>query len=128
MRHRRRVPGKARLTAGMVLALVAAAPAGAADPGTVDRFVALSDRFQAQLARPQTAGFSAGQKRDRAVCILTRFEGEFGADGVASLMRLMDVLSRSPEFDDPTVVAFNDRYGGVYAATVEDCTQAARRS
>ncbi len=100
----------------------------AADASTVSRFVSLSDRFQSQLARPATRGLSAAQKRARAVCILTQFETEYGQTGVRALMDLMSVLSRNPEFDDPTVVAFNERYGGTYGAAVAGCTRSARGS
>ena len=100
-------------------------PAGAVDDRTVGRFVALSDQIPGQLASPATAGLSRAQKRARAVCILTRFETAYGADGVRSLMGLMGVLSKGAEFDDATIVAFNDRFGSRYDQIVRRCTRAA---
>ena len=112
------------------LALVAAAPGAAAavDSGTISRFLRLSDQFHAQLPRSGVEGLSDSQRRARAECILTGFEQAHGSGGVKALMELMGVLSKSPEFDDPTVVAFNNRYGATYDPMVRQCTQSARSS
>ncbi|MSU88560.1 hypothetical protein GE300_02865 [Rhodobacteraceae bacterium 2CG4] len=114
----------------IVLAWAAAgAPALAVDPDTVERFVRLSDRFHAQLeGSSPVAGLSAPQRRSRAVCILTRFEEGFGAAGVLQLLDLMSVLSKGAQFDDPTIIAFNERFGADYRMIQGECTRQARGS
>ncbi|MEM8789844.1 MAG: hypothetical protein AAGE76_16440 [Pseudomonadota bacterium] len=112
------------LGAGLCLAT----PAWAVDSGTVDRFVRLSARFHAQLPNSDVTGLSGAAQRTRAVCILSRFESAFGSGGVQALMNLMSVLSQGAEFDDPTIIAFNDRFGSAYDRTERDCTRAALSS
>ena len=112
----------------LALALGTTGACAAVDEGTVSRFVNLSAAFHAQLPRSGIAGLDGSQQRARAVCILTRFEGAYGRAGVEELMSLMAVLSRGTEFDDPTVVAFNRRYGGAYDQTERQCTSDARSS
>ncbi len=92
----------------------------------VARFVQLSERFNAKLARPETAGLNAGQLRFRGKCILERLEQSHGGDGVAAVMSLMQVLSTSAEFDDPTVVSFNATYGSAYKSATRECLNQAR--
>ena len=129
MNGRRLRTGPGAVTAALVLAAgFAASPARAVSDATVDRYVRLSDAFHAQLSRSPIAGLSADARRARAVCILSRFEQGFGAEGVAALMELMDVLSQGAEFDDPTIIAFNDRFGASYDRTETECTGQARGS
>ncbi len=97
----------------------------AVDNGTVDRFLRLSERFQSQLPGSQVQRLPVGAKRDRAVCILSRFEDRFGNNGVRALMNLMNVLSTGAEFDDPTIVAFNEQFGSEYDRAERQCTRAA---
>lgn len=110
---------------GLAVALSASSPINALENQTVDRFLQLSSKFHAQLPRSRVARLSATQQKQRAVCILTRFEGRFGADGVSALMGLMSVLSQGAQFDDSTIVAFNDRFGPQYDQIVQRCTNAA---
>lgn len=117
----------------MILALagvtvLSAAPARAVEPATVDRFVRLSDRFHTLLRNSRVADLPASAREERAVCILSRFESDHGPDGVGSLMRLMNVLAKGAEFDDPTIIAFNERYGPSYNRTERECTRRALRS
>jgi len=109
-------------------AVVSAAPAWAVQPATVERFVRLSDRFHARLPKSRVTDLPPAARQERAVCILSRFEADYGADGVKSLMRLMNVLSKGAEFDDPTIIAFNERYGSAYNRTEKECTGRALRS
>ncbi|MHA3978020.1 hypothetical protein ACW9UR_10080 [Halovulum sp. GXIMD14794] len=119
-----------RILSGALAAwmILVAAPVWSVDSTTVGRFVRLSDRFHAQLPNSPIAGFDAGQRQSRAVCILTRFESGFGSGGVSALMKLMDVLSKDAQFDDRTIVAFDERYGPDYRRIQEECTRAARSS
>ncbi len=105
------------------VALSSAGPSYSFEKQTVDRFVRLSEQFHARLPASQIAGLSTPARRNRAVCILTRFETAFGGDGVRSLMGLMGVLSKGAEFDDATIVAFNDRFGPQYDRIVTRCTR-----
>lgn len=114
--------------AAVAVMLVAATPAWPVDSATVSRFVRLNDRFHAQLPSSPLAGFSANQRQNRAVCILTRFESGFGASGVSALMKLMDVLSKGAQFDDQTIVSFDERFGADYRRIQEECTRTARNS
>ncbi|MEM7614052.1 MAG: hypothetical protein AAF245_03335, partial [Pseudomonadota bacterium] len=100
--------GSFAATAALLLMALWAAPVPAVENRTVDRFLRLSDRFQTQLPRSEVKNLPQSAKRARAVCILSRFEEGFGADGVRALMNLMNVLSTGAEFDDPTIVAFNE--------------------
>lgn len=126
--HRRPRTGILPVAAALLLAgLVApATPASAVEAATVGRFVRLSDAFNARLSNSPVADLSAEARRDRAACILSRFEAEFGAGAIADLMGLMDVLSRGAEFDDPVIVAFDARYGPAYGRTETECTRQAR--
>lgn len=108
--------------------LLAASPAKPVENRTVDQFVQLSQAFHQRLPRSGLAGLGAEAQRNRAVCILTRFESGYGSDGVAALMRLMSVISKGAEFDDPNIIAFNERFGGSYDRIVGDCTRAAAGS
>lgn len=112
-------------TAALTLGLMCAVPAAAVEGRTVERFMRLSDRFHTQLPRSEVVSLSRRAKRARAVCILSRFEEGFGPDGVRALMNLMNVLSTGAEFDDPTIVAFNERFGRQYDRTERQCTRAA---
>lgn len=103
-------------------------PAAAVDSAAVSRFLTMSDRFHAQVPGSLVAGLSDQQRRVRAVCILTRFEEGFGARGVPALLSLMDVLSKGAQFDDPTIIEFNERYGADYQRIQAECTRQARSS
>lgn len=116
---------KSTLYCAAAAVFLAAAPVSALENATVDRFLSLSSGFHAQLPRSPVAGLGPAAQRDRAVCILTRFESAFGSEGVNALMGLMSVLSKGAEFDDATIVAFNDRFGPRYDTIVTRCTQAA---
>ena len=112
----------------LAVALLAALLPAAASAQTreqIARFMQLSDRFDAQLPRPRTARMSDRAKRARAVCILSGFEGRYGGEGLESVMALMQVLARGAEFDDPTIVAFNDAYGQSFNRLVTRCTNRA---
>ncbi len=109
-------------------AALAPTRAMAVTDGEIGRFVELSDRFNAKLPRHTFSGFSDDQKRARATCILMGFEGRFGSEGVSALMDLMSVLARGAQFDDPTIVSFNGRFGSVYDSLVDQCTRRARSS
>jgi hypothetical protein len=109
-------------------AILPSAPAWAVESATIDRFVRLSDRFHARLPKSRVSDLPAAARQERAVCILSRFEADYGPEGVKSLMRLMNVLSKGAEFDDPTIVAFNERYGSSYNRTEKECTGRALRS
>lgn len=129
MRHVRPIGRGSGLVAAAALALALVAPVAlAVTDAAVSRFLQHSNKFHAQLPQSDVAGLSDTQRRARAVCILSRFEDAYGSDGVQQLMGLMSVLSRGTEFDDPTVVAFNQRFGGAYDRTVRACTRAARSS
>jgi len=120
-----------RLFRGLALLLgwaMAAGPATAVDSAAVSRFLTMSDRFHAQLPGSPVAGLADQQRRTRAVCILTRFEEGFGAQGVPALLSLMDVLSKGAQFDDPTIIEFNERYGADYERIQAECTRQARDS
>lgn len=105
-----------------------AEPALAVTDGDVARFVSLSERFNSQLSRSAVKGLSAGQQRIRANCILESIEDGFGAQGVAAVMNLMQVLAKGTEFDDPTIVEFNKRFGGHYDKAARNCLNVARGS
>lgn len=109
-------------------AALPAAPVWAVESATVDRFMRLSDRFHARLPKSRVVDLPPAAREERAVCILSRFEADYGAEGVKSLMRLMNVLSKGAEFDDPTIIAFNERYGSSYNRTEKECTRSALRS
>lgn len=109
----------------LVLGVGYAGEARAVDDRTVQRFLSLSERFQSQLPGSQVLSLTPAAKRARAVCILSRFEDGFGANGLQALMNLMNVLSTGAEFDDPTIVAFNERFGAEYDRTERQCTRAA---
>lgn len=119
-------PVAAALSIGLLL--LVAAPANAADAATVDRFLRLSDNFHARLSGSPLGGLADTQRRARADCILSRFEEHHGAVGVAALMDLMNVLSDGAEFDDPTIIAFNDRFGPDYDRIERECTRLVRGS
>lgn len=129
MTSTRRRMTRAVLLSGLVASIAGWSSAAlAVDTGTIQRFVQLSDAFHARLPNSNTAGLSGAQKRKRADCILSGFESFYGDDGVRQLMDLMGVLSRGTEFDDPTVIAFNDRYGAGYDRLVSQCTRSATSS
>jgi len=112
--------------AALMITVITPQPVWAVDNGTVDRFLRLSERFQSQLPGSRVLSLSPAAKRDRAVCILSRFEDGFGNNGLQALMSLMNVLSRGAEFDDPTIVAFNERVGTEYDRAERQCTRSAR--
>lgn len=116
------------LLAWICAAVVPSTPALAVETATVNRFVRLSDRFHARLPNSRLSDLPAAAREERAVCILSRFEAAYGPEGVKSLMRLMNVLSKGAEFDDPTIIAFNERYGSSYNRTEKECTGRALRS
>gem|GEM_PF-6469741 len=121
-----RVPGAcySGLAFGVIVLGLHFGPAKAVENQTVERFVQLSAQFHRQLPNSRVASFNGDQQRERAVCILTRFERSFGDAGVGALMGLMSVLSKGAEFDDATIVAFNDRFGPQYDQIVRRCTNA----
>ena len=90
---------KSKLCSAATIIFLGAAPALAVENAVVDRFVSLSSAFHAQLPNSPVAGLAPRAQRDRAVCILTRFENAFGSDGINALMRLMGVLSKGAEFE-----------------------------
>lgn len=112
----------------VALALISAEPAFAVTDGDVARFVTLSERFNSQLSRSAIEGLNAGQQQVRANCILQRIEERFGTQGVAAVMNLMQVLASGTEFDDPTIVEFNKRFGGPYDKAARNCLKVARGS
>ncbi|WP_112322368.1 hypothetical protein [Oceanibium sediminis] len=116
------------LLSALLVPLITATPGFSVENRTVERFVRLSQAFHDQLPRSGIAGLSPAAQRARAVCILSRFETGYGPDGVAALMRLMSVLSSGAEFDDPSIVAFNERFGGSYDRIVGECTRASSGS
>lgn len=113
---------------GGLLIAVLNVPALAASDRQISEYVELSDQFNSKLPRSTIAGLTERQQRLRADCILDDFEDRFGQAGVSRLMELMRVLARGAEFDDPTIVGFNEAYGAVYDRMVSDCTRTARSS
>lgn len=126
--ERARCPLPGLAGAALIALLALCLPAVGAESATVDRFIRLSQSFHAQLPRSGLTGLSDSAQRERAVCILSRFEERFGPSGVDALMGLMNVLAKGTQFDDPTVIGFNEQYGGPYDRIVGQCTQRARSS
>lgn len=112
----------------VAIATIAASPAWPVTDAVVSRFVVLSDQFNAQLSKSSVRGLSKPQRVVRARCILGRIEDDFGQGGVSALMNMMKVLSKGTEFDDATVVSFNEAYGRDYNRALNRCGRAARNS
>ena len=110
------------------LCLLSAGPAFSVADSDVVRFVKLSEQFNAQLSKSAIAGLSQDQRRIRAQCILDTLEQQHGRGGVEAVMQLMQVLSVGTEFDDPTVVDFNSKFGDAYNAASRNCLKVARNS
>lgn len=118
-------------TAGLILGLcsvLCATPALSVSDAQVSRFVRLSDQFNAKLSRSEVAGLDGAQRAVRGKCILETLEQKHGAPAVSAVMALMQTLAGGAEFDDPTVVEFNDRYGDAYNAATRTCLSLARNS
>lgn len=120
--------GLRRAVVAALALLAAMVPAAAVEPARIDRFTTLSDRFHARLPDSPLRGVPPAARRARAECLLQRFEDRFGAEGVAAVMELMAVLADGAEFDDPTIIRFNEAYGPVYDSVQRACTRQATRS
>lgn len=108
--------------------LVLPAPGFAVSDGEIANFVKRSDAFQKKLPRSRVLNLSAPQRRARAACILGNMEERHGSQGVGAVMQLMSVLSQGAEFDDPTIVSFNEAFGSDYDRIVAQCTRTASGS
>ncbi|MEO0912112.1 MAG: hypothetical protein AAFY59_03860 [Pseudomonadota bacterium] len=96
--------------------------------GEIAQFLSRSDAFQKMLPRSRVLSLSVAQRRARAACILGSMEAQHGTRGVGAVMRLMSVLSQGAEFDDPTIVSFNEAFGSDYDRIVSQCTRTASGS
>ncbi len=109
-----------RLWLAVCLVLVTL-PVRAVEPGTVNRFVSLSDAFNESIGRADLNSAPAPSKRQTASCMLDYFEGYGGAEAVDSLMQLMATLSADVQFDNPIIIAFNDAHSQAYRAALSKC-------
>lgn len=107
------------------LAVLAGSPALAVSKGQIERFLRSSDAFEERLPRSPILRLSDRQRRARAACILTEFEAAHGTKGLRAVFDLMAVLSSGAEFDDPTIISFNDRFGPEFDRIESSCTNRA---